>query len=202
MTKEDIQHITRFPTLIKGFGTDFLTCRQMDSTFNADAQFSIKFLCTEEGVRMLMEADFEVVDDVQTLLGRRPLGPATADTRTYKHLMVCSLRLQDFLIGPDLLQTQLFIFGGEVSVLQKQSVTSDYDTRIGDQADDGHEREVTVTMKAAEITMSFGFIFEGTPETANWASGASKSRQVVQDMGAKRNNTTDVQDLGFEDFIE
>jgi hypothetical protein len=151
----------------------------MDSTFNVDTPYSTKFLCVEEGVRVLMERDFEVVDDVQTPLGRGPLGSATADTMTCKHLMVCFLRRRDFLIGADVLQTQLFISSGQVSVLQKQSVTSDYDIQIGDQAEDGHEREVTVTMKAAEITMPFGFISEGTLETANWASGVSKSRQVT-----------------------
>jgi hypothetical protein len=186
----------------KDFGTDVLTCPHMDSPFNADAPFSTRLLCFEDGVRVLMEADFEVVYDVQTLFSRSTPGSATPDAVAYKHVMVCSLRLRDFLIWADLLQIKLFISGGQVSVLQTQSVINNHDIQIGGEAGDDHEREVTVTMKAAEITRPFGFIFEGTLENPHWVPSVSKSRQLAQDRRAQRDNNTDVQDLRSEYFVE
>lgn len=186
----------------KDFGTDVLTCPHMGSTFNADAPFCTKFLCFEDGVRVLTEADFEVVYDVQTFFSRSTLGSATPDAMACTHVMVCSLRLRDFLIWADLLQIKLFVSGGQVSVLQKRSVINNHDIQIGGEAGDGHEREVTVTMKAAEITRPFGFIFEGTLENPHWVPRVSKSRQIAQDMRAQRDNNTDIQDLRSEYFVE
>jgi hypothetical protein len=189
----------------KDFGTDVLNGPRVDLTFEADAPLSVKLLCFEDGMQVLQEADFEIVYDVQNFLDARSLGSVTKDMISWKHLVICSLRLRDFLIWADHIQVTIFISDGQASVLQTEPVSGDHQIQLGDQRKDGDEREVIVTVKAADITKPFGFVFEGrleTPSLRYWVPRVSKSRQLAQDIRAQREDNFDVQDVGFENFPE
>jgi hypothetical protein len=180
----------------KDFGTNVLTGPLIDLAFNADAPLSIKFLRFEDGVQVLKEADFEIDYDVRTYFDGRGPGSATKDLIGCKHLIICSLRLRDFLIWTDHLQVTIFISGGPVSVLRTESVTGDHQIHLCDQRKDGHEREVTVTIKAAEITRPFGLVFERTPGAAPfryWVPRISRSRRLAEDIRAQRENIAGVE---------
>jgi hypothetical protein len=195
----------RIALVDKNFGTVVLTFPQMDFTFNTDTPLSIKIHCFEDDVQVLKEADFDIVYDVRTTFGRRTLGSANKDTISYKHLMVCSIRLRDFLILAHHLQVTIFISDGQVSALQTESVSHSRQINLGDRRKDGREREVTVVMEAADVTRPFEFVFEGTLEThpwQHWVPRVSRSRQLAQDIRAHRDKNGAVQEFGFTKLHE
>jgi hypothetical protein len=64
-------------------------------------------------------------------------------------------------------------------------------------------REVTVTMNAMEITMLFGFVFEGTlgtPPLQYWALRILRSRRLAEDIRARWVQNVDAEGIGIENF--
>ena len=172
-------HASDSPTCMKiahvdsDFGINLLTGPRFDMNFSVDAPFSLRLLRFEEGVQELTETDFEIDYDIRT--------------SSNGHLIVCSFRLRDFVIWADYLRAKVYISGGPFDVLGTVSVKGAHQVPVIDQYKNCREREVTMTMKAAEVTETFAFVCEGRPGTLQfWAPRVSRSRLLAQDVRAKR----------------
>ena len=171
----------------KGSGPKVLTGPRLDIVFNLDSPFSIKLLCFENGVRELSENDFEIDYDVRTI--------------STGHLVLVSFRVRDFMMWADSLRMKIFVSGGPFNVLRTTSVNGSRQTPVIDQCKNSLEREVTVTIKAAEITETFAFVCEGRPGTIqHWAPRISRSRRWAEDIRAQRENTADVHNTAVGTF--
>ena len=178
---------TKVAHVDKDFGPKVLTGPRYDKVFNLDSPFSIKLLRFENGVQELSENDFEIDYDVRTI--------------STGHLILFSFRLRHFIIWADSLRIKIFISGGPYDILRTKSVIGSCQAPFIDQCKNSLEREVILTMKAAEITKTFAFVCEGRPGTIqHWAPRISRSRRWAEDIRAQRESIADVHDTAIDMF--